>query len=133
MPTVTTTPPLSRRAGGLFTGAGLSLLVPLASTVLLLLSETGLPTVAGTIALLVMRNLIGLAGALVLLAAGRRDMTAVRRLGVAATITATVMIAAEIVGYASINSIGAGMLLLGSQGVLAGIGALVLARARGRG
>lgn len=130
MPAMTTTPPPSRRAGGPFTGAGLALLVPVATTTLLLLLETGLPTVAGTIALLVARNLIGLAGALVLLAAGRRDMPAVRRLGVAATVTATVMIVAEIVGYASINGIGAGMLLLGSQGVLAGIGALVLARAR---
>ena len=119
------------RSRGTMIAAGLALMVPLALTVVMMLTEaTGPDSLAGTYALIAVEHLVPLIGAVVLLAVGRRVGRPFRGLGLTAVVTAVVLIAIELWVMGSDPNIGGGFLWLVAAGVLAVVGGVAMAASR---
>lgn len=119
------------RPTGTMVAAGLAMMVPLAVTVLMMLTEATYPgTVAGTYAVLATEHLVALIGAVVLFAVGRRVGPPVRGLGIAAVIAAVVLIGAQVSVQAVDQNIGGGFVWFVAALVLAVLGAVAVVRSR---
>jgi hypothetical protein len=119
------------RPNGVVVAAGLALMVPLAVTTVMVLTEAPFPnSVAGTYTLLAVQHLVALLGAVVLFVVGRRAGSPIRGIGLAAVIAALVLSAAQVSVQAVDQNIGGGFVWFVAALVLGVLGGVAVARTR---